>query len=126
MYLAWEMSVLSVSTAGNTSRLLCLVPQGTFAPEVLFQPQVIFHRLERWKTTSPRQQFPSFQLIGQLHLSEVPVVAGQQQEAGFSTEVGSAGDLFTIGWSWGLFPGGDGAVRGLPQGTTLGCFFSLV
>lgn len=51
---------------------------------------------------------------------------GQQQEAGFNAEVGSASDLFTTGWSWGLFPGRDGDVRGLPQGATSGCFFSLV
>lgn len=70
--LAWEMSVFSVSTAG---RLLCLVPQGTSAPKALFQPQVMFHRLERWKTSSPRQQFPSFWLTGHLQLSDVPVVA---------------------------------------------------
>lgn len=28
---------------------------------------------------------------------------GQEEEAGFSAEVGSASDLFTTGWSWGLF-----------------------
>lgn len=103
---------------------MLLIPQGISAPGVLFQPQVMFHRQERWKTTSPRQQFPSFQLTGQLQLSDVPV--GQQQEAGFNAEVGSASDLFTKGWSWGLFPGRDGEVRGLPQGATSGCFFSLV
>lgn len=111
--------------------LLCLVPQGTAAPEVLFQPQVIFHRLERWKTTSStRQQFPVFSLLDNCSSQTCPWWLGQQQEAGFNAEVGSAGDLFTIGCSWGLFPGDTAAgmeqVRGLPQGTTLKCFFSLV
>lgn len=80
--------------------LPCLVPQGASAPEVLFQPQVIFHRLERWETISPRQQLPSFQLTGQLQLSDV-LMGGWG--TGFSAEVGSASDLFTTGWSWGLF-----------------------
>lgn len=110
--------------------LLCLVPQVTAAPEVLFQPRVIFHRLERWKTTSPRQQFPSFQLTGQLQLSDVAVVAGA-----------ATGSRFQCwGWfcRWFIYHklelgavsrwhhNRHGAMRGLPQGTTLGCFFSLV
>lgn len=56
---------------------------------------------------------------------------GSDREAGFIADPGSAGYLFTVDCSPGLFPadtaaGMEGGVRGLVHGASLGCFFHLV
>lgn len=116
------LSLVSQQQAGSSA--LCL--RGLLPPRHCFSLRSCF---TGWRDGKHPLQGSSSPVFGSLDICSCqtcPWWLGQPQEAGFHAEGGSAGALFTTGWSWGLFPGRDGAVRGLPQGTTLGCFFSLV